>query len=204
MADDLTAFLTGRYDTEEHAARFATRYNSGTWTLMASCTIDMGTRRDTDGDTWGGVFATDSDPGAAQHILDWQPARVLRTVAAKRHRLDLHRPRGGTCPACAVPGPCETLLTDAAEYEGAPGWRETWRLPELVSRPNVVVAGEVVRRAAQLPAVVTDERVPSGTLLLSTPGHVVAYQQDTGTAAEMRRDEHGQWGDPTPLNLEVD
>lgn len=145
MADELAAFLADRYDAEEHAARFATVYNSGTWTLMASCTIDMGTRQ-LDGDTWGGVFATDADPGAAQHILDWQPARVLRTVAAKRHRLDLHRPRGGRCPVCAVPGPCETLLTDAAEYEGTPGWRDGWRLPELAPRPDVVFAGEVVRK----------------------------------------------------------
>lgn len=146
MADGLAVFLRQRYEQEAGTARFATQYNSGTWRLMASCTIDMGVRVDDDGDAWGGTFATDSDPGAAQHILDWQPARVLRTVAAKQRRLELHSTAGDTCRVCATVWPCETLLLDAAEYAGEDGWCAAWAPAEFTERPDVVVAGEVVRR----------------------------------------------------------
>lgn len=78
----------------------------------------------------------------AEHIVAWDPARVLAEIDAKRRRLDLHRPDPElTSPHCLVcltdrtnwtdawepdEWPCETIRLDAAPYAGRPGWREEW------------------------------------------------------------------------------
>ena len=117
------------------------------------------------------------------------------------------------CGACA--------LAAAGKYEihesgplGHSAWcderaaeRGPWLTPAQAVEKLMDDAAE--RRASEtraggwLPGVVVDERVPPGVIALASDSHVIAYRQDTGTAAEMRRDEHGQWDDPTPLNLEV-
>lgn len=56
------------------------------------------------------------------------------------------------------------------------------------------------QQTAGLPSVTVDERVPPGVIALASDSHVIAYREDTGTAAETRRDEHGQWSQPQPVD----
>ncbi|MCD7440252.1 DUF6221 family protein [Streptomyces lincolnensis] len=81
------------------------------------------------------------DEGVARHIAEWDPARVLREIDAKRQLLALHRPvqqrstgsGGGTIEDCQVCGhfpaqyPCVTLRLLALPYADRPGYREEWR-----------------------------------------------------------------------------
>jgi hypothetical protein len=72
----------------------------------------------------------------------WALDRMLAEIAAKRRRLDLHRPDpewSNRCKIClsdragrhsedwsADAWPCETILIDAAPYAGREGWRGEW------------------------------------------------------------------------------
>ncbi|MDT0567904.1 DUF6221 family protein [Streptomyces sp. DSM 3412] len=81
------------------------------------------------------------DEDVAQHIAEWDPARVLREIDAKRQLLDLHRPMrrrstgsgGGAIEDCQIcdhfPAqfPCLTLRLLALPYADRPGYREEWR-----------------------------------------------------------------------------
>lgn len=80
----------------------------------------------------------------AQHIANWDPARVLAEVEAKRRILDEHphepaAPWGTamvTSVGCATchdrgegvigKGWCRTARLLAQPYAGRPGWREEW------------------------------------------------------------------------------
>jgi hypothetical protein len=77
-------------------------------------------------------------------IETWSPQRVLAEIAAKRRRLDLHRPDPGWSNRCKIclsdragrhsedwsadAWPCETILIDAALHAGRPGWKDEWAL----------------------------------------------------------------------------
>ncbi|GAA3956909.1 hypothetical protein GCM10022384_07530 [Streptomyces marokkonensis] len=81
------------------------------------------------------------DEGVARHVAEWDPARVLREIDAKRQMLDLHRPvhrrstgsGGETIEDCQVCGhfpaqyPCATLRILALPYADRPGYRMEWR-----------------------------------------------------------------------------
>ncbi|HEX5541969.1 MAG TPA: DUF6221 family protein [Micromonospora sp.] len=71
----------------------------------------------------------------ADHVVRWNPARVLREIDAKRRIIAEHRqaqPRW--CVACDVPGDyqgrefgCTTLRLLALPYSDRPGYRPEWR-----------------------------------------------------------------------------
>lgn len=153
MNTDITAFITARLDEDDEVAAFAAKTRSGrpggNWKVdcdcMGLCTNYCDARR-VEGDN-----ITIYDEGGhgnyqAQHIARHDPARVLVEVAAKRRRLERHRPetteyydRHGniaTFTACEICGnggttddawPCIELLDDAAPYAGQPGYDESWR-----------------------------------------------------------------------------
>ncbi|MEW2420465.1 DUF6221 family protein [Streptomyces nigra] len=72
------------------------------------------------------------DEGVARHIAEWDPARVLREINAKRQILDEHRPsdlavyRPHGCPLCHT-WPCPTARWLTTVYADRPGHREEWR-----------------------------------------------------------------------------
>jgi hypothetical protein len=92
---------------------------------------------------WG---VDDLAEGRTEHIARHDPARVLAEVAARRRRLERHRPevteyydRHGqiaTFTACEICGnggntddawPCVELLDDAAPFAGHEDYNESWR-----------------------------------------------------------------------------
>ncbi|MFF1297942.1 MULTISPECIES: DUF6221 family protein [unclassified Streptomyces] len=82
---------------------------------------------------WGGI---------AEHIVEHDPARVLRETDCKRQQLDEHQDvNDGSCGTC-VDGqwgypthggstpqryPCRTLRLVALPYADRPGYLESWR-----------------------------------------------------------------------------
>ena len=94
------------------------------WTEPWSGTVQVGPEEDD-------VCCNDS--GISRHIVNWDPARALAEVDAKRRLLDLH-PYAGmlsapeSCEPCAAhPGPCATLRLLTLPYADRPGYREEWR-----------------------------------------------------------------------------
>ena len=70
----------------------------------------------------------------ADHIVRWDPARVLAEVDAKRRILDLHHAEDGCCYTCsdkrgdsAERAPCPTVCLLALPMAGRDGYREEWR-----------------------------------------------------------------------------
>lgn len=56
------------------------------------------------------------------------------------------------------------------------------------------------RAGGWLAGVVVNERVPPGVIAIASDSHVIAYNETTGRAAETRRDQHGQWSHPQPVD----
>lgn len=65
---------------DEAAARSAMEFNTGRWDRIASCTVVLDARDQTD--TWAGTFNTDSDSAVAAHIVRWRPPAVLSYSAS--------------------------------------------------------------------------------------------------------------------------
>ncbi|WP_328657903.1 DUF6221 family protein [Streptomyces sp. NBC_00334] len=67
------------------------------------------------------------------HIVEHDPARVLREIDAKRQIVALHSdPRGGDPSCSSLDYPenaedCETLRALALPYADRPGYRDDWR-----------------------------------------------------------------------------
>jgi hypothetical protein len=81
--------------------------------------------------------AASDNEGVARHIAEWDPARVLREIDAKRRLVDWHRKttqaefssgayRTVGC-RCYDGWPCTTLRLLALPYADRPGYREEWR-----------------------------------------------------------------------------
>lgn len=77
-----------------------------------------------------------NDRDLDQHIIRWDPARVLAEVESKRRIINEHLPADfghEFCRICSPLGerfasfPCDTLRLLALPYAGMPGWNEAWR-----------------------------------------------------------------------------
>jgi hypothetical protein len=137
--DDLIAFVRAQLDDDERVARTAT---SGPWVAKRAddsvyaveTSIVMGGHD-------GGWYIVPAqveggegiEPGDAQHIARWEPARVLAEVDARR--VLLARLEGlllyATSPNYAHSGieawATDTLKQVAQPYRGRSGWREEWQ-----------------------------------------------------------------------------
>lgn len=151
MSAELVDWLRAQLDEDERSATAATP-GVWQWTIdgsLISIERDALKLRDVERDVvWGDgsglreVVATRPD---ADHIVAWQPARVLAEVAAKRAILDLHadgyhscirdvewitKPVEGGKPYMfreVLSGvPCQTLQLLAQPYRGQAGWRDEW------------------------------------------------------------------------------
>jgi hypothetical protein len=82
MSNNLVEWLRVQLDEDERTARATLWEGSGnkpSWELMASATIDVG----------GDEFYV-GDRTIANHMMAWEPARVLREIDAKRQVLTGH------------------------------------------------------------------------------------------------------------------
>ncbi len=130
---DLIDFLTARYDDEERTAKAAMfspesrREFGGEGSLSETRTGGNGYFAT---GPWGGGI----DDEYAEHIVAWQPARVLAEVGVKRQIVRAHR-RVRTsdrdsperlCGMCGGGYPCTTLKLMALPYSGDDGYEEVW------------------------------------------------------------------------------
>lgn len=111
MTDDLARWLGEQLDEDERRARSCP--GNGEW--------------DADGIAF---FARDLNPEAQAHIVEHDPARVLREINAKRQLLSLHSEGSSQlfCSHCEHEPPCPTLRLLALPYADHPGYREEWAL----------------------------------------------------------------------------
>jgi hypothetical protein len=122
--DDLVQWLGEQLKEDERTARATTWDGSGnklSWELAASATIDVG----------GDEFYV-GDRTIANHMMAWDPARVLREIEAKRQIIEQHkryaaerrRMMGGWDPQS---DDSPILAALATAYADRPGYREEWR-----------------------------------------------------------------------------
>jgi hypothetical protein len=115
---DIEAFLTARLDEDEAIARAA---SAGPWSVGGG-----GYEGDNDGCIEGAagqdLIRVAGDPGGyeavlsisdAEHIVRWNPVRVLAEIAAKRAILEIHAPHDSR------------IL--AAVWAGHPDYRQEWK-----------------------------------------------------------------------------
>lgn len=101
MTDDLIAFLRARLDEDEQIANAATpppwvaQVGAGSnpddgrkHTLVGRVAVDVPGRQ-----KW--LYSGNEHGGTAVHIANWDPARVLADVDAKRKIVDAYLPSGG-------------------------------------------------------------------------------------------------------------
>ncbi|BBC35256.1 hypothetical protein SGFS_065500 [Streptomyces graminofaciens] len=132
---DLARWLGQQLDVDAERATAAADNDSGEWFM---------------GDKWNVYRAEDEAPdedvetnalvvygnvkSQSEHIAEWDPARVLREIDAKRRLLDEHEATGlKGCAACGFTleymghGPwCTTLRLLALPYADRDGYREEW------------------------------------------------------------------------------
>lgn len=124
MVDELIEWFGAQLDEDERTARATAWDGSGNkldWELIASATIDVG----------GDEFYV-GDRTVANHMMAWEPARVLREIEAKRRILAEHWLNGWVCDTCdngevEQVFPCATLRLLALPYSDRPGYLEKWR-----------------------------------------------------------------------------
>ena len=129
----LVAFLRARLDEDEQAAQAA-------FSGQADPENGWGADRP-DGQRYSTIVphvGMIHEAVQADHIVRWNPARVLRGVERDRRIIELHHPvelpdeMADACAACEVTGaypeyPCDTLRLLALPYVDHPDYREEWR-----------------------------------------------------------------------------
>jgi len=123
--DELVRWLGVQLDEDERTARATEWDGSGNkldWELMASATIDVG----------GDEFYV-GDRTIANHMMAWDPARVLREISAKRQAL-AHYARvcqltkdGDEAYLLAEGVAAKQIQIMGTAYDHRPGYREEWR-----------------------------------------------------------------------------
>lgn len=138
---DLIGWLRKQIDADEVLARRASTVSPAPWRVDTS----VGAVRDAHGAQVAGQWrALPALAGtvAPDHIVAWDPIRVLVEVEAKRRILDLHHgdfpyddPEDGPgayawterCQCCHEATPCPTVRILAEPYAHHPGYQEAWR-----------------------------------------------------------------------------
>ncbi|MGW4757738.1 DUF6221 family protein [Streptomyces chartreusis] len=127
--DELVEWLSEQLDEDKRMAQAATWCEeAGAWHAAPSPfgARDKGQRWYVEDAMDDGVVShvdprASDDQGAARHIAEWDPARVLREIDAKRRILATLREEGG-----------DRMFADifqllALPYADRPGYREQWR-----------------------------------------------------------------------------
>jgi hypothetical protein len=133
-------WLRAQLDEDERAAKAASMLSKPPWGPRITCDPDdYVSGRIVDDRGYTVVHVEDQTPGPAEadHIARWDPARVLRKVAADRLILDLHFPdttryvepqchECSGCGCCSVDWPCDTVKLVALPYAAQPEYGEAW------------------------------------------------------------------------------
>lgn len=115
---DLVAWLREQIDEDERAAKAA---GNRRW-LVQDNIIELWPEREDDGFM---AWPTRAD---ARHAANWDPARVLAEVEAKRAIIERHASGpAGDCEHDGWPWPCPDVLTLAEVYRDRPGYDEAVR-----------------------------------------------------------------------------
>jgi hypothetical protein len=147
--DELVQWLREQLDEDERTARAASHVlrNGAHWSLdewqgreQPHSLIAQGTAEQP---VALGHFTADPVPTEqAEHIVTWDPARVLREIDAKRRLVDLHAKdeyydgcvicdNGNNSCGCMSGWhwkyPCDTLKILALPYADRPGYQDDWR-----------------------------------------------------------------------------
>ena len=148
--DDLVRWLCAQLDEDERIARAAGGRSEQEWEADLSGKDPLGmpswpvaVRYTTDGRMRGAVanlpVMQERSEDRMAHIAEWDPARVLREIDARRRLVELHdgevvevinadrqERSGECCLECGEPSPCRTLRTLALPYGVRPGYRNEW------------------------------------------------------------------------------
>jgi hypothetical protein len=140
--DDLVEWLRAQLDEDERVANAATE---GPWRVtirsdspyaedgeIHTVAVHARYRNDSSPEPYRvvthGDFHEAIDRPDADHIVRWDPARVLREVEAKRRRLVRHRPVTAAdtdwvaCSHCHTTYPCDDIRDDLLPYSDRPGY----------------------------------------------------------------------------------
>ncbi|MEU5624259.1 DUF6221 family protein [Streptomyces tendae] len=109
--DDLVRWLRAQLDEDERVARGA--IDNSPWRAAVRSGLDV-----VEGDGWTVCNASEADTA---HIAEWDPARVLREIDAKRRIIATLHEEGGDRMFADI----FSLL--ALPYADRPGYREHWR-----------------------------------------------------------------------------
>lgn len=140
---ELTQWLRAQLDEDERIAQAAMWCeDAAVWRAASS---EYGTPTRPGGPRWyiedsmeDGVITTvdpqaSADEGVARHIAEWDPARVLREINAKRRALDhylavrQHAAQGAEPYTLAEGAVAKQIQIMATGYADRPGYREEWR-----------------------------------------------------------------------------
>ena len=124
--DELVAFLRAALDRDEQVARGATQ--GAPWRIEGSSIVGRSWRASESSPET--LVVKHTWPQEAEHIVRWDPARVLAEVAFKRRILDRHArvlERGNWAWFAGSESESgEELRALAQPYAGQPGWRAEW------------------------------------------------------------------------------
>lgn len=150
--DDLITWLRSQLDDDEQIANAAARdAGEPVWSAGDEFLSESVTTAETRSYIASGPYAG-LNWEIRQHIAEYDPARVLREVEAKRRLVELHQPANPDavpcegyagwpdkpwfyCATCGsgepneypITWPCETIKLVALPYADRPGYLDTWR-----------------------------------------------------------------------------
>lgn len=153
MSKDLATWLRERLDEDEQGAKAAANRMPPTWNPPGQARLDadrgdyvLSAGRGYEEEVFGQVWDVRDGPVVA-HITQWDPARVLTEVQAKRRIIDVHESGPSSeneWPAACHHGrlqelgvmrwPCPTLRLLALPYASHPDYRAEWAPDTEVNR----------------------------------------------------------------------
>ena len=125
---DLVQWLREQLDEDERIAR-AVEDRSAPWDGQWVADGDDAARTFNGHVLFYGHGDRSLKPGLVAHVVEHDPARVLREIEAKRQLVTLHSEGSSElfCSNCEHEPPCPTLRLLALPYADRPGYREEWR-----------------------------------------------------------------------------
>ncbi len=134
---DIAEFIEARLRDDENGARNAAEQFGLDWVEIWSGTVALDGNQPSripEGRSGWDAHLDTADSGISRHIVDWDPARVLREVDAKRSMLARHRECAdgeGWCGAGGhdIPralGGCFELRALAAPHADHPQFDKSW------------------------------------------------------------------------------
>lgn len=152
---DIAGFLQARLDEDETAA-LAWAADQREWQYVGQRNVPYGNGRygrfaavdvsNRPTDFWERIQVRGARAELAEHVVRWDPARVLAEITAKRRTLARHSRCGSGVGWCddgghgiepdEGPGGCNDLLDLAAPYADHPDYDPAWRLEDVTENTS--------------------------------------------------------------------